>query len=87
MFDAYSVVKKLMNTEKSVRLMEAENKLTIDVDLRASKIAIKRAVEEIFNVKVLSVNTFITAEGKKKAYVQLSEEKPAIDIITQMGIK
>ncbi|HLD11061.1 MAG TPA: 50S ribosomal protein L23 [Candidatus Nanoarchaeia archaeon] len=87
MFDPYQIVKKILNTEKSVKLMETENKLMLDVDLRATKKDIKLAVENIFNVKVLKVNSFITPECKKKAYVKLNKDKPAIDIITQMGIK
>ena len=52
-------------TEKSVNLAQKENKYTFYVDKKANKIEIKRAVEELFKVKVLAVNTAIV-KGKKK---------------------
>lgn len=51
-------------TEKTSALMQ-ENKYAFVVALEASKIEIKQAVEEIFKVKVLSVNT-VRVLGKKK---------------------
>ena len=61
------------------------NKLIFIVDKKAKKPEIKKAIEEIFKVKVLKVNTLIT-KGKKKAYVKLSPDTPAIDIATQLGL-
>ncbi len=86
MKDPYSIIKHPLATEKAVRLMESENKLIFVVELKSTKPEIKKALEEIFKVKVLKVNTLITSEGKKRAYVKLSQETPAIDIATQMGI-
>ncbi|MEM4244810.1 MAG: 50S ribosomal protein L23 [Candidatus Nanoarchaeia archaeon] len=86
MKDPYTIIKHPIATEKAVRLMEAENKLIFMVELKTTKQEIKQALEEIFKAKVLKVNTTITPEGKKKAYVKLSPETPAIDIATQMGI-
>ena len=83
--DAQSVIKYPVSSEKSLRAMEAENKLLFVVDKKATKADVKRAVESLFKVKVVDVNTFITA-GKKKAYVKLSSENPAIDIATQLGM-
>ena len=81
-----SVIKHPLSTEKSIRLMEAENKLVFIVDKKSNKNEIKKAIEEMFKVKVLKVNTFTTTKGEKKAYVQFSSETPAIDIATQMGL-
>jgi len=86
MTDPYTIIKHPIATEKAVRLMEAENKLVFMVDLKTTKTEIKKAIEQIFKAKVLKVTTMITSEGKKKAYVRLSPETPAIDIATQMGI-
>lgn len=86
MKETYEVVKHPIATEKAVRLMEAENKLIFMVERKTTKQEIKKAIETIFKVKVIKVNTAITPEGKKKAYVKLSAETPAIDIATQMGI-
>ncbi len=86
MKDPYTVVKYPKPTEKAVRLMESENKLVFIVDKKATKKEIKESLEDMFKVKVLQVNTTIMPTGKKKAYVKLSLETPAIDIATQMGM-
>lgn len=80
------VIKHPLNTEKSIRLMEAENKLVFVVDMRAKKPEIKEAVEKTFKVKVEKVNTLITPKGQKRAYVKLSAESPALDIATDLGL-
>ncbi|MHA1834598.1 MAG: 50S ribosomal protein L23, partial [Candidatus Baldrarchaeia archaeon] len=61
-------------------------KLTFIVDRRANKPTIKKAVESLFKVKVDKVNTLITPDGRKKAYVKLSPEYSAADIATKLGI-
>lgn len=53
----YDIIKVPLITEKSTILKEKENKYAFLVDNRANKDEIKRAVEEIFKVKVLAVNT------------------------------
>ncbi len=79
------VIKHPLATEKAIKLMESENKLVFVVDFKARKADVKKAVEEMFNVKIVDVNTVIS-KGKKKAYVKFSAETPAIDIATKMGI-
>lgn len=86
MKDSYSIVKYPLNTEKTVRTMERENKLLFVVDLKASKQEIKKALEDIFNVVVVKVNTHITAKGEKRAYATLSREYPAADVLTKLGL-
>ena len=80
------VIKYPLSTEKSIRLMESENKLGFIVEKKATKKDIKEAIEKEFKVKVVSVNTFNSMKGEKKAYVKLSPENPAIDIATQLGL-
>ncbi len=58
------IVKKPVVTEKSTSLLE-ENKYTFIVDPRANKIEIRKAVEELFNVKVDEVRT-MRVKGKFK---------------------
>ena len=53
-------------TEKTVKLQE-QNKYTFKVALEANKIDVRRAVEELFNVKVISVN-MIRMPGKAKMF-------------------
>lgn len=85
MIDIYSVIKYPVSTEKAIRLMETENKLTVIVDKKANKPEIKQAAEEMFKIKVIKVNTLIS-KGKKKAYLKLSKDTPAIDVATQLGL-
>lgn len=84
--DPYAVIKHPIATEKAVRLMESENKLTFIVEKKATKPEIKMAVAQAFNVKPIKVNTVVTPRGVKKAYVRLSPETPAIDVATQLGM-
>lgn len=52
-------------TEKAVKLVEGENTYAFEVPQDANKVEIKRAIEEIFEVKVESVRT-IRTRGKLK---------------------
>jgi large subunit ribosomal protein L23 len=59
------VIKKILLTEKGTRLSEEQNKFLFRVSMDANKIEIKRAVEELFEVRVMAVNT-MRRKGKKK---------------------
>ncbi|HEY8346866.1 MAG TPA: 50S ribosomal protein L23 [Symbiobacteriaceae bacterium] len=85
MMDARDIILKPVISEKSMKLM-AEGKYTFRVHPKANRTQIKQAVEEIFGVKVVSVNTmrmpgklrrFGRFQGRrsdwKKAIVQLKE--------------
>ena len=85
MIDEYSIIKYPLSTEKSIRYMESENKLVFVVDRKAKKNEIKEAIEKMFKVKVLKVNVF-NIKGMKKAYIKFSDETPAIDIATNLGL-
>ena len=80
------VIKNPLSTEKSIRLMESENKMVFVVDRKATKEDVKKAIEEVFKAKVVGVRTYINAKGKKRAYVKFSAETPAIDIATNLGL-
>jgi len=82
----YKIIKYPLSTEKSLRLMESENKLIFVVDKKANKKEIKDAIEKVFDVKVINVRTFIAPDGKKRAYIKFSDETPAIDIATNLGL-
>ncbi len=66
--------------------MESDNRLVFIVSLKATKQDIKKEFEKLFKAKVKSVNTMIAPDGKKKAYITLSDETPALDIATQLGM-
>ena len=73
-------------SEKAIEKVESENTLTFIVDIKATKHDIKRAVEELFGVKVIKVRTLITPRGEKKAYVKLSPEHNASEIASRLGV-
>ena len=84
--EPYKVIKHPLSTEKSIRLMESENKLVFVVDKKATRHDVKKAIEKIYKVKVTKVNTLITSKGEKRAYIKFSIETPAVDIATQLGL-
>lgn len=61
---SYDVIKTLLRTEKGTSL-EPDRKYLFRVASRATKIDVKKAVEEIYNVKVQDVNTVVVS-GKRK---------------------
>lgn len=73
-------------TEKAVKLIEAENKLTFIVAQNATKADIKLAVERMFGVKVMDVKIEVTPRGEKRAYVRLAPEFSADEIATKLGV-
>ncbi len=64
MKDSHLIIKSLLRTEKGSNLLPLDQYL-FKVAIDANKIEIKRAVEEIYKVKVDSVNT-LTSIGKMK---------------------
>lgn len=84
--DMYSIIKYPLSTEKSIRMMESENKLLFVVDKKATRKDVKAAIETMFKAKVMSVRTFIDKTGNKRAYIQFSPETPAIDLATKLGL-
>ena len=84
--DPYDIIKYPLSTEKSIRLTESENKLIFAVHKKATKAEIKKAVEDMFKVGVEKINTFVNADGEKRAYIKFSPKNKAIDITTRMGL-
>jgi large subunit ribosomal protein L23 len=61
----FEVIKTVRVTEKGTTQAEALNQYTVVADRRANKIQIRQAVQELFKVKVLRVNT-INVRGKSR---------------------
>ena len=64
--DPYEVILYPLMTESASLMVEKENKLVFMVGLKAGKSDVKRAVEQLYEVKVDAVNILITPEGEKK---------------------
>ncbi|MBD3249974.1 MAG: 50S ribosomal protein L23 [Candidatus Pacebacteria bacterium] len=60
------LIKKPVITEKSVRLANEQNVYTFYVDYKASKSQIKAAIEELFEVEVIRVNTLIAPSKRRR---------------------
>ena len=75
MEDAYRIVRRPLITEKSTLQKELHNQLAFEVDRRANKIEIKKAVERIFKVRVKDVRT-MNYRGKQKRLGRTVGRKP-----------
>lgn len=75
-----------VTNEKAIGLIELQNTLTFVVGMQSTKPQIKKDVEDLFEVKVSSVNTLITPSGKKRAYVKLKEGFKADDVAAKLKI-
>ncbi|MCF0105197.1 MAG: 50S ribosomal protein L23 [Erysipelotrichaceae bacterium] len=86
MSNARDIIVRPIITEKTMQLMDSANTITFEVAKGSNKTEIKMAIEEIFNVKVDSVNTVNVhpktkrmgryvgkTKAYKKAYVKLAE--------------
>ncbi len=62
----YSVLLRPMLSEKSNRQQEADNKYSFKVALKATKQDVKSAIEKLFSVDVVKVNTCITRAKVKR---------------------
>ncbi|MDF0590887.1 50S ribosomal protein L23 [Candidatus Methanocrinis natronophilus] len=80
------VIKSPFITEKVTNMIDSDNTMEFLVDIRASKKEIKRELEEIYNVEVVSIRTMITPKGGKKASVKLAGEGSANELATTLGL-
>lgn len=86
MVDPYHIVKHPLVTEQTVASMDKDNVLVFVVDRKATKEDIRKAIEELYEVELVSVNTLILPDGRKKAYVKLREEYLADEVATKIGV-
>ena len=61
--NSFQIIKTVRLTEKGTRQAEQHNQYTVVADRRATKVQIRHAVQELFKVKVLRVNT-MNVDGK-----------------------
>ena len=83
---AWEIIENPQMTEQAMDMIDEDNKLVLIVDLEADKNQVENAVETLFDVDVVKVNTNITSSAKKKAYVRLSPSDSAMDIATELGM-
>ena len=92
--NANQIIRRPLVTEKSTILREEGNVIAFEVDPHANKIEVKKAVEELFKVKVEEVRLF-NVRGKmkrmgrfvgkrrdwRKAYVRLKDGEKAPEFV------
>ncbi|MDX9822626.1 MAG: 50S ribosomal protein L23 [Syntrophales bacterium] len=72
--DTHYIIKRSIVTEKSAAIKDERNQYMFEVDPRANKIEIGKAVEKLFKVKVLDVRT-ANVIGKKKRMGRIVGQK------------
>ena len=65
--------------------MEECNTLVFLCDVRANKHQIRSAVRSLYNVKPTKINTLITMDNQKKAYVTLPAGQEALEVAGRIG--
>jgi len=84
--DATEVVFYPLMTESASLMVEKDNKLIFIVNPKSGKSDVKRAVEELYDVKVVKVTVQLTPRGEKKAFVKLDSKFKASDVAIKLGI-
>ena len=72
-------------TEKTFELVETEKKICFIVERTASKLAIKNAINTLYEQKAISVNTARTVYGKK-AFAEYESVDIARELATKIGM-
>ena len=85
-FDPYKIIKVPLSTEKAIRQIEFDNRLSFVIHPRATKQDVKKAVEALFKVRVIKVNIQNSFTGQKRAYVKLGPESLASDVSADLGL-
>ncbi|MFB6252441.1 MAG: 50S ribosomal protein L23 [Halobellus sp.] len=81
-----SLIEHPLVTEKAMDEMDFDNKLQFIVDLDATKREVADEVESRYEVSIVSVNTQVTPQGKKKATVRLHEDDDAQEVASRIGV-
>ena len=77
LFEHYQIIRRPHITEKSATLQDLRNQYVFLVHPDANKVQIRRAVEALFSVKVLAVNT-VTRQGKVRRVGLRAGRRPSV---------
>ena len=81
----YDIIKRPLDTEKTNIQKERFHQLSFEVDRRANRIEIRRAIEKIFNVKVSDIRTMqIKGKSKQKGRIAGKRKNWKKAIVTLM---
>merc|ERR1712168_316463 len=73
--DAYAIIKHPLTTESAMKKIEDNNTLVFIC-----------AVKKLYDINVAKVNTLVSPDGQKKAYVRLAPDYDALDVANKIGI-
>lgn len=80
------IIKSPYITEKVTSMIDSNNTLEFLVNMKATKPEIKKSLEELYDVEVVSIRTMITSRGEKKAIVKLVGDDSANELATRLGL-
>jgi large subunit ribosomal protein L23 len=80
------IIKSPYVTEKVTAMIDSNDTLEFLVNMKATKPEIRKALEELYDVDILTVRTMITSQGEKKAIVKLAKEGSANELATRLGL-
>ncbi|HOT07474.1 MAG: 50S ribosomal protein L23P [Methanosaeta sp. PtaB.Bin039] len=80
------IIKNPYVTEKVTGMIDSNNSMEFIVDIKANKSQIKKELEGLYGVDVVSVRTMVTPHGQKKAIVKLAGERSANELATRLGL-
>jgi large subunit ribosomal protein L23 len=80
------IIKSPYVTEKVTGMIDSNETLEFLVDMKSTKPEIRKALEELYDVDILTVRTMITSRGEKKAIVKLAKDGSANELATRLGL-
>lgn len=84
--DPHKVILYPLMGEKATMMREKGNKLTFIVDKNSTRRDVKEAIESLYDVKVIKVDTMVTPQGRKKAHIRLDPKYSAEEIASHFGV-
>ena len=85
-WDKFNIFKAPVSSERFYKKMETENTVIFYVDRKANKIEIRKAFVDAFNVRPQRINTMVTPDGRKKAYIKIPKTNEASEIANKIGL-
>lgn len=82
--DTHLIIKKPLVSEKSTYGMNEQKRYAFEVDPRASKVEIKAAVEQIYKVRVLGVNTVVRKLKKRRIKTGIIQDAPTKKAVVRL---
>ncbi|MBU1197351.1 50S ribosomal protein L23 [Candidatus Micrarchaeota archaeon] len=75
-----------LTTERSVAMIEKENKLVFIIRSQSTKPQVKEEVERVYKENVASVRTLTEPKGRKKAIVKFKKKGAASDVAAKLKL-